>query len=60
MKFSTYLYLNQYMAEWIESWDLEAMMLCSREIGVHGPVGTSKPGFFSSQKRPSGSNMMKK
>ena len=30
------------MAEWIESWDLEAMTSYNREIGVRGPVGTSK------------------
>ena len=34
------------MAEWIESWDLEAMTSYNREIGVRGPVGTSKLEFF--------------
>ena len=37
---------DQYMAEWIESWDLEAMTSYNREIGVRGPVGTSKLEFF--------------
>ena len=36
----------RYMAEWIESWDLEAMTSYNREIGVRGPVGTSKLEFF--------------
>ena len=35
-----------YLAEWIESWDLEAMTSYNREIGVRGPVGTSKLEFF--------------
>ena len=34
------------MAEWIESWDLEAMTSYNREIGVRGPVGTSMLEFF--------------
>ena len=38
--------INRYMAEWIESWDLEAMTSFNREIGVRGPVGTSKLEFF--------------
>ena len=37
---------NRYMAEWIESWDLEAMTSFTREIGVSGPVGTSRLEFF--------------
>ena len=41
---------NRYMAEWIpvygESWDLEAMTSYNREIGVRGPVGTSRLEFF--------------
>ena len=36
----------RYMAEWIESSDLEAMTSYNREIGVGGPVGTSKLEFF--------------
>ena len=36
----------QYMAEWIELWDLEAMTSYNREIGVHSPVGTSRLEFF--------------
>ena len=38
--------VNRYMAEWIESWDLEAMTSYNREIGVRGLVGTSKLEFF--------------
>ena len=41
-----FLNINRYMAEWIESWDLEAMTSFSREIGVRGPVGTSRLEFF--------------
>ena len=37
---------NRYMAEWIESWDLEAMTSYNWEIGVRGPVGTSRLEFF--------------
>ena len=33
------------MAEYIELWDLEAMT-SDREIGVRGPVGTSRLEFF--------------
>ena len=40
------LSINRYMAEWIESWDLEAMTSYNREIGVHSPVGASKLEFF--------------
>ena len=42
------LNLDWYMAEWIESWDLKAMTSYSREIGVCGPVGTSRLEFFHS------------
>ena len=38
--------LNRNMAEWIESWDLEAKTSYNREIGVRGPVGASKLEFF--------------
>ena len=38
--------INQFMAEWIELWDLEAMTSYSREIVVRGPVGTSRLEFF--------------
>ena len=31
----------RYIAEWIESWDLEAMTSYNREIGVRGPVSTT-------------------
>ena len=36
----------RYMAEWIELWDFEAMTSYNREIGVRGPVGTSRLEFF--------------
>ena len=36
----------RYMAEWIESWDLEAMTSYNWEIGVRGPLDTSRLEFF--------------
>ena len=46
-----YTVINPYMAEWMESWDLEAMTSYNREIRVRGPVGTSW-GFFTRGSHP--------